>query len=104
MLKWKKRDKSSLFTYKLLFKICSVYPLQEVAFNLRVERELDLFGVDKHKFQLRGVLAVEQHEIENTYRQEKDEKLLKFLVLFFLTSTAFEGTNAYSEMFCFRKT
>ena len=30
----------------------------------------------------RGVLAVEQYEIENTYRQEKDEKLLKFLVLF----------------------
>ena len=28
------------------------------------------------------VLAVEQYEIENTYRQEKDEKLLKFLVLF----------------------
>ena len=30
----------------------------------------------------REVLAVEQYEIENTYRQEKDEKLLKFLVLF----------------------
>ena len=29
-----------------------------------------------------GVLAVEQYEIEYTYRQEKDEKLLKFLVLF----------------------
>ena len=28
------------------------------------------------------MLAVEQYEIENTYRQEKDEKLLKFLVLF----------------------
>ena len=28
------------------------------------------------------VFAVEQYEIENTYRQEKDEKLLKFLVLF----------------------
>ena len=28
------------------------------------------------------VLAVEQYEIEYTYRQEKDEKLLKFLVLF----------------------
>ena len=29
------------------------------------------------------VLAVEQYEIENTYRQEKDEKLLNFLVLFY---------------------
>ena len=29
-----------------------------------------------------AVLAVEQYEIEYTYRQEKDEKLLKFLVLF----------------------
>ena len=29
-----------------------------------------------------GVLAVEQYEIEYTYRQEKDEKSLKFLVLF----------------------
>ena len=29
-----------------------------------------------------GVLAVEQYKIEYTYRQEKDEKLLKFLVLF----------------------
>ena len=28
------------------------------------------------------MLAVEQYEIENTYQQEKDEKLLKFLVLF----------------------
>ena len=28
------------------------------------------------------MLAVEQYEIENTYRQKKDEKLLKFLVLF----------------------
>ena len=28
------------------------------------------------------MLAVEQYEIEYTYRQEKDEKLLKFLVLF----------------------
>ena len=27
-------------------------------------------------------LAVEQYEIEYTYRQEKDEKLIKFLVLF----------------------
>lgn len=29
-----------------------------------------------------GMLAVEQYEIKYTYRQEKDEKLLKFLVLF----------------------
>ncbi len=29
-----------------------------------------------------AVFSVEQYEIENTYRQEKDEKLLKFLVLF----------------------
>ena len=34
------------------------------------------------KSRLHAVLAVEQYEIENTYRQEKDEKLLKFLVLF----------------------
>ena len=40
------------------------------------------------------VFAVEQYEIENTYRQEKDEKLLKFLVLFFLTSTASVSTEA----------
>ena len=30
-----------------------------------------------------AVLAVEQYEIDYTYRQGKDEKLLKFLVLFF---------------------
>ena len=29
-----------------------------------------------------GWLSVEQYEIEYTYRQEKDEELLKFLVLF----------------------
>ena len=33
------------------------------------------------------MLAVEQYEIENTYRQEKDEKLLKFLVLFWFPKT-----------------
>ncbi len=36
----------------------------------------------KQKKRAHRVLAVEQYEIENTYRQEKDEKLLKFLVLF----------------------
>ena len=30
----------------------------------------------------------------NTYRQEKDEELLKFLVLFFLASTASVNTEA----------
>jgi hypothetical protein len=52
----------------------------------------------------RGGSAIEQYKNQNTYQQEKDEELQKFLVLFFLTSTAFEDTNAYSEMFCFRKT
>ena len=36
------------------------------------------------------------NEIEYvTYRQEKDEELLKFLVLFFLTSTASVSTEAF---------
>jgi len=31
------------------------------------------------------MLAVKQYKIEYSYRQEKDERLLKFLVLFFFT-------------------
>ena len=52
-------------------------------------------------------LSVEHYEIEYTYRQKKDEELLKFLVLFFfLTSTAAADTNvialvmSYEACFC----
>ena len=37
---------------------------------------------NKQKMLPDGALAVEQYEIEYTYQQEKDEELLKFLVLF----------------------
>ena len=49
------------------------------------------------------VLAIEQYEIEYTYRQEKDEKLLKFLVLFFLTSTASVFTEAILILSIYRR-
>ena len=39
-----------------------------------------------------------------TYRQEKDRECFGTLCPLFLTSTAFVDTNAYSEMFCSRKT
>ena len=49
----------------------------------RKSAQADLYRCVPALWQVRyEVLAVEQYEIENTYRQEKDEKLLKFLVLF----------------------
>jgi hypothetical protein len=40
----------------------------------------DIFGKPKGR---RGGSAIEQYKNQNTYQQEKDEELQKFLVLFF---------------------
>ena len=50
------------------------------------------------------VHAIEQYQMEQYLPAEKGRRIVKILRPFFLTSTAFVGTKAYSEMFCFRKT
>ena len=49
---------------------------------------------------LRTVLSSIEY---STYRQEKDRECFYILCPFFLTSTAFVDTNAYSEILCFAK-
>ena len=50
------------------------------------------------------VHAIEQYQMEQHLPTGKGRRVVKILRPFFLTSTAFVGTKAYSEMFCFRTT
>ena len=50
------------------------------------------------------VPAIEQYEKMKHLPTGKGRRIAKIPRPFFLTSTAFEDTNAYSEMSCFRKT
>ena len=48
--------------------------------------------------------AIEQYPMKQRLPTGKGRRIVKILRPFFLTSTAFVSTKAYSEMFCFCKT
>ena len=67
-------------------------------------REYRGFRFAKRKRGGEGVPAIEQYEKMKHLPTGKGRRIAKIPRPFFLTSTAFVDTNAYSEMFCFRKT